>query len=295
MMVKSPFAALAALTALAGCATMGQAGAGPASAQADAARQDGRADPAGARTNERQARTQESSQGREAQRLSAREEHAARERIGREDILTQMTFWAQRYSNTPDDRDVAEHFAEALRLGGRNDRAAQVAQEALARFPDNAALLQTLGSALIAAGNPNDALRPLALVAHADARDWKSRVTLGVALDQLGRTAEARRAYQEALAIAPDNPIILTNLGVSHLLAAEPADAETVLRQAAALPNAPMEARQNLALAVGLQGRFDEAEQLERIDLPPAIVAQNMDFIRGLISDPRSWRDMRRQ
>ena len=38
-------------------------------------------------------------------------------------------------------------------------------------------------------------------------------------------------------------------------------------------------------------GRFEEAEQLERIDLPPTIVAQNMDYIRGLISDPRRWGD----
>jgi Flp pilus assembly protein TadD len=116
---------------------------------------------------------------------------------------------------------------------------------------------------------------------------------MGAALDQLGRFEEAREAYQEALAIAPNEPRVLTNLGVSHLLAGEPQDAEPILRQAVDLPNAPPEARQNLAIALALQGRFDEAERLVRIDLPPQQAAANMAYLRGLLTDPRSWRALR--
>ncbi|HYD73279.1 MAG TPA: tetratricopeptide repeat protein, partial [Candidatus Binatia bacterium] len=115
------------------------------------------------------------------------------------------------------------------------------------------------------------------------------RSALGAALDQLGRFAEARRAYQEALALAPTNAAILTNLGVSHIMAGEPADAERYLRQAADQRGAPPEARQNLAIALALQGRFDEAEQIERVDLPPAQAAENMRYLRSLLSDPRRW------
>jgi Flp pilus assembly protein TadD len=148
--------------------------------------------------------------------------------------------------------------------------------------------------AQIAAGHPHDALRPLALVAQGEPDNWRVRLALGAALDQLGRFNEARAAYREALAIEPNNPRVMTNLGVSHIMAGEPAEAEPILRQAADLRGAPPEARQNLAIALALQGRFDEAEQIERIDLPPAQAAENMRYLRGLLSDPRRWNQLGR-
>ncbi len=218
----------------------------------------------------------------------------ARERIGREDMLTQMAFWAGEYQTFPNDLEAAQRFSEALRKGGRIDRAVQIAGEAINRFPEDRTLLTTYGLAQIGSNRPQEALRPLAVVATAEPENWRVRSALGAALDQLGRFDEARRAYQEALALQPGDPRILTNLGVSHIMAGEPADAEPILRQAAGLPNAPPEARQNLAIALALQGRFDEAEQLERIDLPPAQAAENIRFLRGLLSDPRRWGDLGR-
>lgn len=218
----------------------------------------------------------------------------ARQRISREDMLTQMAFWAGEYAAFPNDLEAAQRFSEALRRGGRADRASQVAAEALNRFPEDHPLMTTYGLALVQSDHPQDALRPLALVAQAEPQNWRVRSALGAALDQLNRFDEARRAYQEALAIDPNNARVLTNLGVSHLMAGEPADAEPILRQASAIPNAPPEARQNLAIALALQGRFDEAEQIERIDLPPAQAAENIAYLRSLLADPRRWGDMRR-
>jgi Flp pilus assembly protein TadD len=218
----------------------------------------------------------------------------ARERITREDSLTQMAYWAGEYQTFPNDLEAAQRFGEALRRGGRIDRAAQIAGEALSRFPEDRQLLTTYGYAQIALGRPQQALRPLAMVAAAEPENWRARSALGAALDQLGRFTEARQAYQEALALEPNNARVLTNMGVSHIMAGEPAEAEPILRQAVAIPGAPAEARQNLAIALALQGRFDEAEQIERIDLPPAQAAQNIQYLRGLLSDPRRWNDMGR-
>jgi len=213
---------------------------------------------------------------------------AARAAIGREDILTQMAYWAGDYAEHPDDIESARGFAEALRRGGRYDRAIEVASEGTRRIGEDAQLVRTLGLAQLAAGHPRDALRPLALVARADPNDADARSALGVTLDQLGRFDQARQAYQEALALVPDDPRTLTNLGVSYLLTGEAEEAETVLRQAAALPNAPAEARQNLAVALGLQGKMDEAEAISRVDLPPAMAEENVAYLRGLFEDPRA-------
>jgi Flp pilus assembly protein TadD len=219
----------------------------------------------------------------------------AREQVAREDTLTQMAFWAAEYQTFPNDLEAAQRFSEALRKGGRTDRAAQIAGEALSRFPEDRQLLTTFGYSQITLGRPQQALRPLAMVASAEPENWRIRSALGAALDQLGRFPEARQAYQEALTLQPNNPRVLTNLGVSHLMAGEPADAEPILRQAAQQPGAPAEARQNLAIALALQGRFDEAEQIERVDLPPAQAAENIQYLRGLLSDPRRWNDMGRR
>lgn len=259
--------ALIAASSLAACATSGQQ---HASVDPSAARSDQDTHAAASRRVDRHARAE----------------------IGRQDMLTQMAFWAGEYDTFPNDIEAAQKFSECLRLAGRADRAASVAGEALQRFPQDPALLRTYGLSQIATEHPQEALRPLALLAAADAHDWKARSALGAALDQLGRFTEARQAYQEALALQPNDVSVLTNMGVSHLMEGDPAAAEPILRQAVAQPNAPPEARQNLAIALALQGKFGEAEQLERVDLPPAQVASNMQYLRGLLSDPHRWGDV---
>ncbi len=219
-------------------------------------------------------------------------DHAARAAIGRKDILAQMMYWAGEHEAHPEDAEATVGFAEALRKGGRSARAVEVAAEGLARFPDDRRLLRTLGLSLIASKRSGEALRPLTTLADADPQDWRVRSAIGVALDEQGRFEEARARYREALAIKPDEPGVLTNLGVSHLMTGEAPQAEAFLRQAAALAGAGAETRQNLALAVGLQGRFAEAEQLQRVDLPPALVANNMAYLRGLLTDARRWDDL---
>jgi Flp pilus assembly protein TadD len=76
----------------------------------------------------------------------------------------------------------------------------------------------------------------------------------------------------------------------------DPAQAERLLRTAYARPGATMQVRQNLALVLGLQGRFDEAETLARQDLPPDLVANNMAYLRAAAqggAPARSWDAMR--
>jgi Flp pilus assembly protein TadD len=47
--------------------------------------------------------------------------------------------------------------------------------------------------------------------------------------------------------------------------------------------------RQNLALIVGLQGRFEEAEQIVSRDLPPDLVAANIAYLRTMLSQNNVW------
>jgi Flp pilus assembly protein TadD len=106
----------------------------------------------------------------------------------------------------------------------------------------------------------------------------------GAVLDQMGRHADAQRYYLTALKMVPDEPSVLSNLGLSYALAKDLPNAEATLRRAAAHPPVDPRVRQNLALVVGLQGRFAEAETIARADLPPEEAAANAAYLRQMLA-----------
>ena len=55
--------------------------------------------------------------------------------------------------------------------------------------------------------------------------------------------------------------------------------------------NAPR-VRQNLALVVGLQGRFDEARKIASEDLPPDQVDANLAYLQQMLAQPNTWKQL---
>ena len=96
------------------------------------------------------------------------------------------------------------------------------------------------------------------------------------ALDQVRRAA-----WNQALALSPDNPDVLTNMAISAMTRGDTASAEPLLRRAAAQPGASLKVRLNLAMALGLNGKMDEAEQMMRRDLPPDAADRNLEWLRA--------------
>jgi Flp pilus assembly protein TadD len=82
----------------------------------------------------------------------------------------------------------------------------------------------------------------------------------------------------------PDHPLVLSNLGLSYVLSKELPKAEETLRRAYGLAPADPRVRANLALVVGLQGRFADAEKIARADLPPGEAAANVTQLKQLLS-----------
>ncbi|MGY3585359.1 Flp pilus assembly protein TadD [Bradyrhizobium sp. USDA 4350] len=117
-----------------------------------------------------------------------------------------------------------------------------------------------------------------------DNPDWRILSVQGTTLDKLNRHEEARRYYASALRLAPDEPSVLSNLGLSYMLTKELPKAEETLRQAYASARADTRIRQNLALVVGLQGRFAEAETIVKADLPADEAAANVAYLRDMLN-----------
>src|SRR5215218_9482467 len=165
---------------------------------------------------------------------------------------------AERYRANPKDADAALQYGKALRATGQKSQAVAVLEQATIANTGNKTLLAGYGRALADNGNFQQAFDVLAQAHSPDNPDWRILSAQGAALDQLGRFEEARRYYASALKIAPDEPSVLSNLGLSYVLSKDLPKAEETLRRAQATGRADARGRQNLALAVGLQGRFAE-------------------------------------
>jgi len=53
--------------------------------------------------------------------------------------------------------------------------------------------------------------------------------------------------------------------------------------------------RQNLALVLGLQGKFDEAEVVFKRDMSPADATANLAYLKQSVSQPNSWAAIKSQ
>lgn len=206
-----------------------------------------------------------------------------------------LDVWGTRYRANPNDADAAMAYARALRATDQRAQAVAVLEQASIRNPRNMSVLGAYGRALAEAGNYPQALDVLGRAHTPDQPDWRILNAQGAVLDQMGRNAEAQRHYSAALKIVPNEPSVLSNLGLSYALMKDLKRAEVTLRRAVAQPNADPKARQNLALVVGLQGRFAEAEKIARADLPEDEAAANVSTLRQMLSQQDGWKKMGRR
>lgn len=212
-----------------------------------------------------------------------------REAANRADPLTRANFWGKEYQKAPQDVTVAREFASALRGIGSNKRAIEVINTTLIVHPGDADLLMTLGRVQMAEGQFQLARAAFETATLSDPDRADGWAALGTALDQLEMHRQAQTSYQRALQIDPARTTTLTNYGLSLLLSGDLAGAEAQLRQAAAQPDANSRVTENLALVIGLQGRFDEMKTLSSQNAPDKVAEQNADLLRGLVQPARSY------
>ena len=189
-----------------------------------------------------------------------------------------------RFRANPGDVDAALQYGKALRATGQKSQAVAVLEQATIAHPGNKALLAGYGRALADNGNFQQAFDVLTRAHTPDDPDWRILSAQGAVLDQLGRYEEARQYYASALKIAPEEPSVLSNLGLSYVLAKDLPKAEEIMRRANSRADADQRVRLNLALVVGLQGRLAEAESIVKADRPAEEAAANVADLKRLLS-----------
>lgn len=212
----------------------------------------------------------------------------------RMDALSRSLFWATEQEINPADPVAGVKLAQALREIGRYDQAATAAEATLTVQPTNLEAMLELGRAHIARGQAFYGVAPLEKARDQAPRDWRPYSLLGVAYQQVRRPDDARAAWNQALALSPDNPDVLANAAMAAMTDGDAPGAEVLLRRAAAQPTASIKVRQNLAMVLGLQGKTAEAEQILRRDLPPEAAERNLRWLAGRGGTPvaeatRTW------
>src|SRR5579875_2521955 len=170
-------------------------------------------------------------------------ERAAAQRL---DPLARSVFWAREFQVDPTDAEAGVALATSLRTLGRYPEAVDAVGKVLVLYPDNLDALLESARDSVAAGKGFYALAPLRHAEKLAPRDWRVYSLLALAHDQNQQPEEARAAYGQALALAPDNPAVLSNLGLWYATHGQAAEGEPYLRRAAASPDASPQERQNL-------------------------------------------------
>jgi Flp pilus assembly protein TadD len=199
------------------------------------------------------------------------------------------------YAKNPKDIGTAMRYAEGLQMSGRADQSLAVMRKLAIDYPKERQVLAGYGKALAAAGELEPALDAVRRAQTPEYPDWKLVSAEAAILDQLGRQDEARRLYARALEMKPGEASILSNLGMSHLLGGDLKQAETYLRQASQAQGADSRVRQNLALVVGLQGRFSEAEEIASREMKPEQAQANVAYLRSMLAQQNTWNQLREE
>ncbi len=214
------------------------------------------------------------------------------------------------------DTDTDLHIAESALEGGDTDLATNLFEKALKADPQSQAAQLGLADAMYQKGDlaragmlyaqvnaaaPADpraqlglarvalrerrlddaAARYRALVAaHPDSA--AAAEGLGTVLDLQGRHGDAQAVYREALRQHPEVQGLTTDLGLSLILSQRAREGANVLLDIAALPDAPPQARQNLALAYGLLGNSEAAKRILVADMPAASADDDLRFYEAV-------------
>lgn len=211
------------------------------------------------------------------------------ERMNSAELAQSVDSYGAAYERDPKNKAIAMQYASILRSNNLNEQAVAVMRKTAIIHPDDRDVLAAYGKALAGAGQFTAALDAIQRAQDPTRPDWRLVSAEGAIYDQTGRPEEARDLYQKALQMRPNEPSILSNIAISHLLVNDLPTAERYLREAVKQPTADSRVRQNLAMVVGLQGRFDEAMAIAQRELSPQQAQANVEYLRKILSQQNAW------
>jgi Flp pilus assembly protein TadD len=197
--------------------------------------------------------------------------------------------WSAAYAKKPQDPKMALGYAMALKAIGSRDRALDILIAGYRANPDNAEIAAELGRLALDMGRLDIAVQTLKVAEAKGVRDWKTLSAQGTLRAKQGQHAEAQQYYLAALQEQPDAVSVINNLALSYALDGKAGKSEELLRKAVASGHDDKRVRQNLALVLGLQGKFEEARQVASVDITDQEAKSNLSYLRNMLSSPTQF------
>lgn len=200
---------------------------------------------------------------------------------GRGDYATAASLYRKVAAERGDGVKAEVALGRSLYRAGQYSQAEEAYNRAIKQAPKTADAHLGLGRALLALDRPQAAIDAFEAGRQFGETDRATGyIGHGVALDMVGRHAEAQRAYEDGLKRAPDNIKLLNNYGLSLALSGDLKAAIEVLEPLTRDGGGTERIRQNLALAYGLNGEPQKAAEVANYDLSPDAVDGNLKYYR---------------
>jgi Flp pilus assembly protein TadD len=200
------------------------------------------------------------------------------------DAVGAIAQWSAAYAKNPQDPKMALGYAAALKAIGSRDRALEVLVAAYRGNQINGEISAELGRLALDMGRLDIATQTLKTAETQGVKDWKTLSAQGTLCAKQGKYAEAQQYFLAALQEQPDAVSVINNLALSYALDRKADKSEELLRKAVASGHDDKRVRQNLALVLGLQGKFGEARQVASVDMTEQEAKSSLTYLRNMLS-----------
>ncbi len=199
------------------------------------------------------------------------------------DLQKATEYWGNEYEKKPADLQTALNYSRNLKALGEKQKAFAILQQASVLHGSNTELASEYGRMALDFDQLNVAARLLEIADSPTNPDWKVISARGTVLAKQGQYKDAIPFYERALALAPNQPSVLNNLALANAMSGDAKKAEDILRQVADKGGNSSKVKQNLALVLGLQGKYDEAKTVGGSSLTADAAAENSDYMRKMV------------
>ncbi|MCB1505323.1 MAG: tetratricopeptide repeat protein [Hyphomicrobiaceae bacterium] len=200
-----------------------------------------------------------------------------------------VTYWGDKFVKSPGSLEYALNYARNLKAMGNKRLALTVLQQAASYHGQDRELASEYGRLALELDQVQVAKQVLAFADNPAKPDWRVISARGTVLAKEGNYKEAIPMFERALALSNQNPSVMNNLAMAYALDGRAAQSEQLLRQASAKGNSA-KVEKNLALVLGLQGKYDEAKVVATRVLPQDAVQADTALVRQMVQlDPQPY------
>ena len=139
------------------------------------------------------------------------------------------SIYATAAQENPADAEAQLNYANVLVQENRISEARRILSSRIGSVRNPQTLHGPLGSLYVLTGDAQLAVAEFDAALSGDSRNVRWLTNKAIALDLLKQHTEAQALYRKALAASPDDPIIISNLGLSLVLSGQKEEAAKVM------------------------------------------------------------------